>query len=83
MSYYVYILFSPSSNRIYIGYTSDIEGRLLSHNKLAAKGWTIRFRPWTLVHSELFTTKREAMVREKQLKSAKGRDFIRKCFLNQ
>ena len=72
----VYVLFSPNFNKIYIGYTSNLLQRLLSHNELAKKGWTIRFRPWTVIHTEEFATKTEAMNREKQLKSAKGREFI-------
>lgn len=74
--YFVYVLFSPNYNKIYIGYTSNLEQRFLSHNELGKKGWTIKFRPWTIVHSEKFETKSEAMKREKQLKTAKGREFI-------
>ena len=83
MTFYVYVLYSPSHDQIYIGHTSDLENRLLSHNQLATKGWTIRYRPWTLVYQETFETKSEAMKREKQLKSAKGREFIRKSILHQ
>ena len=72
----VYALFSPSHQKIYIGYTSDLEQRLLSHNSLGKKGWTIKYRPWKLAYTEEFETKKEAMRREKQLKSAKGREFI-------
>ncbi len=72
-----YVLFSERYDKIYIEYTSDLESRLLSHNTLATKGWTIKFRPWKLVYKEEFETKKEAMIREKQLKSAKGREFIR------
>ncbi|UBM61972.1 GIY-YIG nuclease family protein [Candidatus Sulfidibacterium hydrothermale] len=72
----VYVLYSQKFNKIYIGYTGNLEKRLLSHNKLAHKGYTVKFRPWTLVFSEEFPTKQLAMKREKQLKSAKGRRFI-------
>ena len=72
----VYVLYSSTFNKIYIGYTSDIEKRLLSHNTLATKGYTIKFRPWILLYSEEHSLKSEAMKREKQLKSAKGREFI-------
>jgi len=34
----VYALYSESSDKIYIGYTSDLEARMLSHNELATKG---------------------------------------------
>ena len=83
MEYNVYVLFSPQFNQIYIGFSNDVEGRLTSHNELATKGWTIRFRPWTLIYKQAFQTKKEAMTREKQLKSAKGREWIRKSILKQ
>ena len=74
--YKVYILYSPKYNKIYVGYTSDLEQRLLSHNELGKKGWTIKFRPWQLVHTEAHETKAEALLREKQLKAGKGREWI-------
>jgi putative endonuclease len=72
----VYALFSEKYQKIYIGYTSDIEQRLLSHNELGTKGYTLRYRPWRLIYTESFLLKSDAMKREKQLKSAKGREFI-------
>ena len=74
--YTVYVLFSPTYDKIYIGFTSDIKQRLLSHNELSKKGWTVNYRPWELVYSEKFSTKKETRKREKQLKSGKGREFI-------
>ncbi|WP_103665534.1 GIY-YIG nuclease family protein [Gracilimonas amylolytica] len=74
--YTVYALYSPSHQKIYIGYTTNLEQRLISHNSLGKKGWTIKYRPWKLAYTEDFETKKEAMRREKQLKSAKGREFI-------
>jgi len=72
----VYVLYSEKFEKIYIGYTSSIEERLRAHNELATKGWTIKFRPWRLIHSELFESKANAMRREKELKTAKGREWI-------
>ena len=74
--YTVYILFSKKYNKIYIGYTSDLEGRIISHNELGKKGWTFKFRPWTLVYSEEFDVKVEALSKEKHLKSGRGREWI-------
>ncbi len=76
--YTVYTLHSPDYDKIYIGFSSDLESRMLSHNKLGTKGWTIKYRPWEIVYTEECKTKAEAMKREKQLKSAKGRAFIRR-----
>lgn len=73
----VYVLYSVKYDKIYIGFTSDLDARLLSHNHLGKKGWTIRFRPWELLYKEEFETKEKAMSREKELKSARGRAFIR------
>ncbi len=81
MSFTVYVLYSKTHDKIYVGFTSDLDNRLLSHNELATKGWTIKFRPWVVVHTESFQSKKEAMTREKQLKSARGREFIKSKIL--
>ena len=73
----VYILHSEVHNKIYIGYTSDLSARLLSHNELSNKGWTKKFRPWKVIYTEKFDTVAEALSREKELKSANGRKFAR------
>lgn len=72
----VYALYSKKYNKIYIGYTSDLEDRFLSHNELSTKSYTVKFRPWEIIHTEEFPTKSDAMKRELQLKSAKGKEFI-------
>ncbi|MFA5669387.1 MAG: GIY-YIG nuclease family protein, partial [Balneolaceae bacterium] len=38
--------------------------RFKSHNELGKKGWTIKYRPWEIVHTEEYATKKEAMARE-------------------
>ena len=73
----VYVLYSEKYNKHYVGYTSDLESRLKSHNELATKGYTIRYRPWKLIHSETFGTKQSAMSRERWFKSGVGREFIK------
>ncbi len=72
----VYGLHSSKHKKIYIGRTSDLDSRMLSHNKLATKGWTRRYRPWKVVYTEQCEIKSQAIKREKQLKTAKGRAFI-------
>ena len=72
----VYVLYSQSYKKIYIGYTTALEERFKSHNELATKGWTKKFRPWEIIHKEIFENKANAMRREKELKSAKGREWI-------
>jgi putative endonuclease len=75
--YIVYVLYSIAYDKIYIGFTSNLESRFKSHNELGTKGWTIRFRPWSILHTENFDSKASAMKREQQLKSAMGRAFIK------
>jgi len=74
--YTVYVLYSEKYNRLYIGFTSDIQNRILSHNQLGKKGFTLKFRPWKLIHTEVFPSQKEAMARERQLKSGQGRKWI-------
>lgn len=76
MVYTVYILYAERSDKIYIGYTSDIILRIKSHNHFG-KGWTAGFRPWVVIDSEYYDSKVEAMHRERQLKSASARQKIR------
>ena len=77
----VYILYSQTFEKIYIGYTSNIEERLRSHNELAKKRYTVRYRPWVLIHTETFNIKSEAMAREKALKGGQGRKWIYEVIL--
>ena len=72
----VYVLYSQKFDQIYIGSTSDLPNRFLSHNELATKGHTIKFRPWVIAYTEEFETKPQAMKREAQLKTANGRTFV-------
>ena len=75
--HWVYALYSRDFDKIYIGSTSNLEGRLNSHNHPANHGWTARFKPWTLLYSEAYTSKSEALHREREFKTARGRVFIR------
>ena len=81
--YGVYVLYSSKFNKIYIGQSSQVATRLHFHNEGPEKGWTARFRPWKLVHQEEFATRSEAIKREKQLKSARGRRWIREELLGK
>jgi putative endonuclease len=73
----VYILFSEDYGKTYVGFTSNLIERFKSHNYLSKKGYTIKFRPWQVIYVEFFTTKSEALKREKILKTGKGREFIK------
>jgi putative endonuclease len=74
--FYIYVLFSSEHQKIYIGFTSNIQARLAAHNHPKNKGWTRNYKTWKVIYTERFDLKKDAMNREKQLKSARGRKFI-------
>jgi putative endonuclease len=75
--YYVYVLKSISSGRLYKGFCSNLERRLLEHN--AGKTKSIKaFAPWKIVYFEEFNSLDEAISRERYLKTSAGRRFLKK-----
>ncbi|MFT5823021.1 MAG: putative endonuclease [Crocinitomix sp.] len=48
--FYTYILYSKKFNKIYIGCTSNLEDRFLSHNEKDTKGYTTRYFPWIILN---------------------------------
>ena len=73
----VYILYSFTHSKTYVGYTSNLLQRFYSHNHLGSD-WTRSYRPWFVVYTEVLSSKKDALIREKELKSGKGRDWIEK-----
>ncbi|MEY2829727.1 MAG: hypothetical protein RIQ33_1585, partial [Bacteroidota bacterium] len=53
MEFVVYILYSEKFNKTYVGFTSNLIGRMKSHNELG-NDWTKSFRPWEVVYVEMF-----------------------------
>jgi putative endonuclease len=76
MLYIVYVLYADRFDKHYTGFRSNLDDRMLSHNFLG-HDWTKRYRPWKLIFTKEFETKKEAMEFEKWLKTGKGRDFIK------
>ncbi len=70
--FYVYVLYSSTIDRYYIGMTINIIRRLNEHNSKKTPSTRIGI-PWIVVHQEVFETRIEARSREKYLKSAAGR----------
>ncbi len=80
MPYYVYVIRSQSANRRYVGQTDDLEQRLERHNAGLVFS-TAPYRPWQLIHSEEFKTRADSMRRERELKTGKGRQWIKQHLL--
>lgn len=84
--FHVYALENPQG-RLYIGYTSDLDRRISEHNdpdgKAHLKKFTHKNDPWRLVGFEKFSSRSEAMKREKQLKSWKNPKRVRELLEKQ
>lgn len=79
--YFTYIV-ECRDKTLYVGYTTDLDARLVAHNtsKTGAHYTKIR-RPVKLVYSETFNTLSEALKREHEIKSwsrQKKIDLIKK-----
>jgi len=73
--FYVYILQSLKNSSYYIGYTEDLNERLVMHNAGRVKGTKYR-RPFIIVYTEIYSTATEARKREYYIKRQKSRKFI-------
>ena len=67
MSCFTYIV-RCSDGTLYAGWTNDLEKRIACHNQKKGAKYTKSRTPVTLVYSEQFDTKEEAMRREYRIK---------------
>jgi putative endonuclease len=81
VNYFVYAIQSQTGGKIYIGQTDNLTKRIAQHNDPECKlgVYTKKNKgPWKLVYNEKLKTRKDAIKRERQLKSARGREFIHK-----
>ena len=77
MSFSVYIIKSQKNGKYYIGQSNNPLKRLSQHNS----GYSISTKtgiPWELVFIKEFTSRSDAMIYEKKLKSYKSHDYLEK-----
>ncbi len=79
--YYVYVLKSLKQNRIYVGYSTDLRQRIKTHLLGKVKS-TRAHRPWRLVYYEAYLEKKDAVVREKQLKNHRAKEDLKSQIKN-
>ena len=80
--YFVYVMWSGIGRCFDVGISEDPKKRLDQHNQIP-RGWTARFRPWTLIHTERYENYQSARRREIELKRQKsGRGFFSRTGLN-
>ena len=77
MDYFVYILYSASIDKYYVGRTENFENRLLYHNSgVRNKIWTKRGMPWVRYLLLENLNQRQSYQLEAFIKKQKSRKFI-------
>ncbi len=79
--FYVYLLRSKLTGRIYTGYTTDLKRRVKEHFNQEVHS-TLRMKDLELIFYEAFEDKRDAIERENYLKTTKGKRTIRLMLKN-
>lgn len=76
---YVYAIYNKECNKIYIGQSENPEERLILHNNKTFKNsYTARLTgKWVLIYTEKVNDRKQGLIREKQLKSYRGREYIK------
>ncbi len=75
--YYVYALYNKLSDKIYIGQTNNLARIILEHNNKNIHYTGKIVGQWELFYNEESASRSAAMAREKQLKSYRGREFLK------
>ena len=73
--YYVYVLKSEKDNKLYTGYTKNVELRFEQHEKGLVDSTKDR-RPLNLIYFEACLNQQDATHREKYLKTHYGKLFL-------
>lgn len=74
--YYVYVLYSEVDEKLYVGFTSDLQNRLKLHQAGRVES-TKKRRPLKLIYYEACLSKDDALRREKYLKTAYGKRYLK------
>jgi putative endonuclease len=67
--YYIYILTNQYNTVFYVGVTNNLTRRVYEHKNKLVKGFTSKYNINKLVYYEVFSDVRDAIYREKQIKS--------------
>ena len=76
MFYYVYVLKSLSDGQFYTGYTKDLRQRIQQHEAGEVRS-TAKRLPVELIYYEACRSQSDATRREKYLKSAWGKRYLK------
>ncbi len=77
--FYIYIIYSESADRHYVGHTNEPARRLEEHNTVIKNSHTFKFRPWvSKACFEVSESSAEARRLENYIKRMKSRKLIEK-----
>ena len=79
--HYVYILLSEKNKRMYTGYTNDLNRRIKEHNARKSR-YTKSRGPYNLIYYEASLNMKDAIAREKYLKSGMGKRYLKNRMKN-
>ena len=75
--FYIYIIYSETSDKFYVGYSSNPWKRVVDHNENSIDKYTGKHGPWILqVVFQVSESRSEAMKIEKFIKKQKNRKLI-------
>ena len=74
--YYIYIIYSQSSDLYYIGYSADPHKRVIEHNSKPFSTYTSKHRPWVLKAYFQCGNEPQAIRLERFIKKQKSRRLI-------
>ncbi|MBN1180910.1 MAG: GIY-YIG nuclease family protein [Bacteroidales bacterium] len=74
--FYVYILYSEKDSKLYTGYTKDLNLRFEQHQKGQVESTKNR-RPFIIIYYEACLDQKDALKREKYLKTHYGKMFLK------
>ena len=81
--HFLYILYSKSINKYYVGETVDVENRLQAHNQHKyRKGYTKAAEDWKIALKLELESKENALYIERFIKKMKSKKFIEKAIQN-
>ena len=78
--YKVYILISEKFAKTYVGFTDNLDRRLIEHNSGKSE-FSSRYKPWKILYFEDHEKLENAVSREKYFKTSAGRNKIKTLFV--
>jgi putative endonuclease len=76
LMYYTYVLQSTTDEGLYTGFTQDLKQRFEQHNKGQVESTRDR-GPFTLIYYEACLNQKDALKRERYLKTYHGKQYLK------